>query len=87
MCNFTETVTIIEILSNLIVQDGQQTLVIKVSDGHRFVKLTLVSAGQTVTAHYGKDGMCAVSCDLDLSKLKVGDTIVLGVAVPKDEDE
>lgn len=84
MCNFTETVTIIEILSNLIVQDGQQTLVIKVSDGHRFVKLTLVSAGQTVTAHYGKDGMCAVSCDPNLSTLTIGDTIELGVAIPRD---
>lgn len=76
--------TIIEILSGLVDQDGQQELVVKVSDGHRSVGLTLISTGQSVTAHYGKDGMCTVSCDPDLSKLKVGDTIELGVAVPKD---
>ncbi len=76
--------TIVEILSGLIVQNGQQTLMIKVSDGHRSVDLTLVSTGQTVSAHYGKGGMCTVSCDPDLSKLKVGDSIELGVAVPND---
>ena len=50
--------------------------------------LNLVSSGEKVAAYYdGNDGMCVVYCDPDLSKLKVGDTIVLGVAVPKDEDE
>lgn len=82
MCNFIKTVKITDILSELVEHDGQQTLVVEVSDGHRF---RLVSAGQTVTAHYGKDGMCAVSCDPNLSTLTVGDTIELGVAIPKDK--
>lgn len=74
--------TIVEILSGLIVQNGQQILMVETSDGHRF---RLVSAGQTVSAYYeGSDGMCTVSCDPDLSKLKVGDTIELGVAIPND---
>ncbi len=85
MCNFIKTVKITDFLSELVEHDGQQTLVVEVSDGHRF---RLVSSGQEVAAYYdGNDGMCVVSCDPDLSKLKVGDTIVLGVAVPKDEDE
>lgn len=84
MCNFTKTVTVTDILSGLVAQNGQQTLTVKVTDGLRSFVLRLVSAGQKVAAHYGTNGMCAVFCDSDLSKLEVGDTIVLGVAVPTD---
>ncbi len=84
MCNFTKTVTITAILFGPIERDGQQELVVVVSDGCHSFEILLISAGQVVTAYYEKEGACEVFCDPNLADLNVGETIELGVAIPKD---
>lgn len=84
MCNFTKTVTITAILFGPIERDGQQELVVVVSDGRHLFEILLISTGQTVTAHYKNGGVCEVSCDPNLANLHVGGQIELGVAIPQD---
>ena len=85
MCDFTKTMTITVILSELVEREnGQQELRVIVSDGRRSFAIPLISNRQEVTAWDENDGACAVSCDPNLENLNVGDQIELGVAIPKD---
>ncbi len=79
MCNFIKTVEITAILSvPVLIQGQQQEMKIVVSYDKKPVILSLVKAGQAVTAHYGNGCLCEVLGNPDLATLKVGDTIELG---------
>lgn len=66
---------------------SQESLKIQVEHRGHSVEMTLIKSGENVSAHYADDGVCqVVSGVTDLASLQVGDVIVLGVAIPKDNE-
>lgn len=88
MCNhFTETVKILALAPNVVHTNSQETREIQVEYRGHHENMTLIKSGENVSAHYADDGMCQVVGDVaDLASLQVGDVIVLGVAIPKDNE-
>ena len=89
MCNqFSEKVTILGRATNVEHDsESQESLKIQVEHRGHSVEMTLIKSGENVSAYYADGGMCQVVGGVtDLASLQVGDVIVLGVAIPKDNE-